>query len=36
MFNSQLFKFDVDMIPEAVAAYETMGVKHAILTLIPP
>jgi intraflagellar transport protein 52 len=36
MFESSLFKFDTDMIPEAVAIYETMGVKHNQLTLIPP
>ena len=36
MFDNQLFKFDVDMIPETVEAYEKMGVKHEQLTLIPP
>jgi intraflagellar transport protein 52 len=36
MFESQLFKFDTDMIPTAMGAYETMGVKKAPLTLIPP
>lgn len=36
MFDNELFKFDVDMIPETVAAFADMGVKHEPLTLIPP
>jgi intraflagellar transport protein 52 len=36
MFDADLFKFDTDMIPEAVEAFGKMGVKHETLTLIPP
>ncbi len=36
MFDENLFKFDTNLIPEAVALYETLGVKHEPLTLIPP
>mmetsp|Transcript_22565 Transcript_22565/g.50916 ORF Transcript_22565/g.50916 Transcript_22565/m.50916 type:complete len:261 (+) Transcript_22565:69-851(+) len=36
LFNDTLFKFDTDLIPEAVALYESMGVKHEPLSLIPP
>jgi intraflagellar transport protein 52 len=36
MFETGLFKFDTNMIPEAVQAYEAMGVKHDLLTMIPP
>jgi intraflagellar transport protein 52 len=36
LFNDTLFKFDTDLIPEAVGLYEQMGVKHEILSLIPP
>lgn len=36
MFDDQLFKFDTDLVPEVVALYEKVGVKHELLTLIPP
>jgi len=36
LFNDQLFRFDTDLIPEAVALYEQLGVKHENLSLIPP
>jgi len=36
LFNDQLFKFDTNLIPEAVTLYEQLGVKHEPLTLIPP
>ncbi|KAG5178614.1 Intrafragellar transport 52, osm-6-like protein, partial [Tribonema minus] len=36
LFNENLFKFDMDVIPEAVALYEQLDVKHEPLTLIPP
>ena len=35
-FNQQLYKFDTDLIPEAVKLYDQLGVKHEPLTLIPP
>mmetsp|Transcript_44569 Transcript_44569/g.72554 ORF Transcript_44569/g.72554 Transcript_44569/m.72554 type:complete len:474 (-) Transcript_44569:306-1727(-) len=36
LFNDSLFKFDTNLIPEAVILYEKLGVKHEPLTLIPP
>mmetsp|Transcript_22150 Transcript_22150/g.28885 ORF Transcript_22150/g.28885 Transcript_22150/m.28885 type:complete len:520 (-) Transcript_22150:119-1678(-) len=36
LFNDTLFKFDTDLIPEAVGLYEQLGVKHEVLSLIPP
>ncbi|TMW69268.1 hypothetical protein Poli38472_001424 [Pythium oligandrum] len=36
LFDSSLFKFDTSLIPEAVALYKELGVKHEPLTLIPP
>lgn len=36
LFNDGLFKFDTDLIPEAVALYERLHVKHEPLSLIPP
>ncbi|KAJ0406383.1 hypothetical protein P43SY_006991 [Pythium insidiosum] len=36
LFDSTLFKFDTSLIPEAVALYKELGVKHEPLTLIPP
>lgn len=36
LFNDTLFKFDTNLIPEAVGLYEQLGVKHETLTLIPP
>ena len=36
MFDDGLFKFDTNLIPDAVKLYETMKVKHEPLRLIPP
>jgi intraflagellar transport protein 52 len=36
LFDDGLFKFDTDLIPEAVKLYNQLGVKHEPLTLIPP
>mmetsp|Transcript_55000 Transcript_55000/g.128631 ORF Transcript_55000/g.128631 Transcript_55000/m.128631 type:complete len:445 (-) Transcript_55000:61-1395(-) len=36
LFDDSLFKFDTDLIPEAVKLYDQLGVKHEPLTLIPP
>uniref|UniRef100_A0A7S2W697 Intraflagellar transport protein 52 homolog n=1 Tax=Rhizochromulina marina TaxID=1034831 RepID=A0A7S2W697_9STRA len=36
LFNDTLFKFDTDLIPEAVALYDKLGVKHEPLSVIPP
>ena len=36
MFDGEMFKFDVALIPQAKALYDTLGVPHEPLTLIPP
>jgi intraflagellar transport protein 52 len=36
LFNDKLYKFDTDLIPEAIQLYSTLGVKHEPITLIPP
>ena len=36
LFNERLYKFDTDLIPEAIKLYTQVGVKHEPLTLIPP
>jgi intraflagellar transport protein 52 len=36
LFNDKLYKFDTDLIPEAINLFQTLGVKHEPLTLIPP
>lgn len=36
MFESNLFKYDFDLVPEAVSLYKNMEVKHEQLTLIVP
>jgi len=36
LFDDSLFKFDTDLIPEAVKLYEHLAVKHEPLTLIAP
>ena len=36
LFDLNLFKFDMDLIPQAIQLYETLGVPHDSLTLIPP
>eukprot|EP00605_Chrysophyceae_sp_TOSAG23-4_P000781 GSChrysophyteH1.ASY1.ANO1.870.1 assembled CDS len=36
MFDTGMFRFDVDLIPPTLRLYETLGVPHETLTLIPP
>jgi intraflagellar transport protein 52 len=36
MFDTTMFRFDVDLIPQTLRLYETLGVPHETLTLIPP
>ena len=36
MFDLDMFRFDVALIPQAKAMYDTLGVPHEPLTLIPP
>jgi len=36
LFDSTLFKFDMDLVPEGVRLYQQLGVPHQPLTLIPP
>lgn len=36
LFSDKLYKFDTDLIPEAIKLFTTLGVKHEPLTLIPP
>lgn len=36
LFDTNLFKFDTSLIPESVALYEKLDVKHDPLTLIVP
>ena len=36
LFDTSLFGFDTRAIPSAVSLYETLGVGHAPLSLIPP
>lgn len=36
LFVSDVFKFDTNLIPEAIKLYGKLGVKHSPLTLIPP
>jgi intraflagellar transport protein 52 len=36
MFNNDLFKFDINLVPEAIKLFKQMDVKHEPLTLIPP
>jgi len=36
LFDDTLFKFDTNLIPEAVQLYEQLNVKHEPLSLIPP
>ena len=28
LFNNDLYKFDTDLVPEAIALYKPLGVKH--------
>jgi intraflagellar transport protein 52 len=36
LFDLGMFRFDMDLIPQAVSLYEQLGVPHETLTLIPP
>jgi intraflagellar transport protein 52 len=36
LYNEKLYKFDTDLIPEAIKLYSQIGIKHEPLTLIPP
>mmetsp|Transcript_26374 Transcript_26374/g.39129 ORF Transcript_26374/g.39129 Transcript_26374/m.39129 type:complete len:597 (+) Transcript_26374:53-1843(+) len=36
LFDNKMFAFDTTLIPEAVRLYQTLGVPHDPLTLIPP
>ncbi|RHZ18772.1 hypothetical protein DYB37_004218 [Aphanomyces astaci] len=36
LFDNTLFKFDTSLIPDAVAQFKELGVKHEPLSLIPP
>jgi len=36
MFDTTMFRFDTDLIPQVLKLYGTLGVPHETLTLIPP
>lgn len=36
LFDETLFKFDTNLIPDAIKLYQELGVRHEPLTLIPP
>jgi len=36
MFDTGMFRFDTDLIPQTLKLYESLGVPHETLTLIPP
>lgn len=36
LFTDKLYKFDTDLVPEALSLYDQLGLKHEPLTLIPP
>lgn len=36
MFETELFKYDFELVPEVSALYSKMEVKHEPLTLIVP
>jgi intraflagellar transport protein 52 len=36
MFETELFKYDFEMLPEIKALFQSMEVKHEPLTLIVP
>eukprot|EP00753_Platysulcus_tardus_P021353 PLAT8862.1.p1 GENE.PLAT8862.1~~PLAT8862.1.p1 ORF type:complete len:500 (+),score=264.86 PLAT8862.1:89-1588(+) len=36
LFDDTLFAYDTNIVPEAVALYEQLAIKHEPLTLIPP
>jgi len=36
LFEDELFKFDTNLIPEAIQLYKDLNIEHKPLTLIPP
>jgi len=36
LFVDKLYSFDTNIVPESIALYSTLGIKHEPLTLIPP
>ncbi len=36
MFDMKMLRFDTDLIPQVLKMYDTLGVPHETLTLIPP
>lgn len=36
LFNHSLFKFDINLIPDALKLYNLLDLKHEPLSLIPP
>lgn len=36
LFHEKLYKFDTDLIPEALNLFKVLGLKHEPITLIPP
>eukprot|EP01041_Mallomonas_annulata_P004914 gene4914-9802_t len=36
LFDTTMFRFDTDLIPEAIQLFKQLGVPHEPLTLIPP
>jgi intraflagellar transport protein 52 len=36
LFKEDLFKFDTNLVPEAIKLYGELSVKHEPITLIPP
>jgi intraflagellar transport protein 52 len=36
LFDMTMHRFDMDLIPQAISLYESLGVPHEPLTLIPP
>ena len=36
LFTQNLYKFDTDLVPEAIDLFKTLNCKHEPLTLIPP
>jgi intraflagellar transport protein 52 len=36
LFETSLFKYDTNLIPDAIKLYNDLGVKHEPLTLIVP
>ncbi|KAF0981740.1 hypothetical protein FDP41_012397 [Naegleria fowleri] len=36
LFVDKMFKFDTDLVPDAINLYAQLGVKHTPLTFIPP